>query len=377
MTNGAGAAYNLTTFHVTADLLTLTEEQVRAEILEFTLQDGPVELQPANFGITSARTDSLAFRAEIKSKILRLAYKTICNTLFIELCPGYSNQPHAALDHICQVHSHCNGNSVVSSVQSFYQQLMSTSRRFSSEHDYPVSVCAHFQDGLDPDLITGFHRLFPQHSTVQSLNAAHQWKTLREMLQAAQQAEDDFLTVTRIARKAVGLSQAFSATTTGGDLGNQATAGAYPSQAETTLTRYSGGGGYSTDGSTPSGGGESKRVYSCLSCGGHHPWSEFCNGKHMVICMNANNPGVHENAQKNIDRMKANHQKRHRANTKRKNLGTANLLDFDKAGQKHIQEQVLNVMGSCDVVIDHTSVASLVTTPSTVTTPAGCGRGHP
>jgi hypothetical protein len=70
--------------------------------------------------------------------------------------------------------------------------------------------------------------------------------------------------------------------------------------------------------------------------------------------MNANNPGVRENAQKNIDRMKANRQKRHRSNTKRKNLGTANLLDFDEAGQKRIQEQVLNAMGSRDVVSNHT-----------------------
>jgi hypothetical protein len=160
---------------------------------------------------------------------------------------------------------------------------MSASRPFSSQRDYPVSVCARFQDGHDPRLITGFCRLFPQYSTVQSLNTAHQLKTLQEMLQATQQAKDDFLTVTRVARKAVGLSQAFSATTTGG-VGNQATAGAYyPSQAETTLTRYSGGGGYSTDGTTPSGGGESKRVYSCFGCGGPHSWSEFRDGKHMVI----------------------------------------------------------------------------------------------
>jgi hypothetical protein len=68
----------------------------------------------------------------------------------------------------------------------------------------------------------------------------------------------------------------------------------------------------------------------------------------------------------NINCMKANHQKRHRANTKRKNLGTANLLDFDKAGQKRIQEQVLNAMGSCNVVSNHTSIALSVTTPSTV-----------
>jgi hypothetical protein len=93
--------------------------------------------------------------------------------------------------------------------------------------------------------------------------------------------------------------------------------------------------------------------------------------------VNANNPGVRENAQKNIDRMKTNRQKRHRANTKRKNLGMANLLDFNEAGQKRIREQVINALGSCDIVSNHTSVASSVTTPSTVAAPAGRGRGHP
>ena len=71
------------------------------------------------------------------------------------------------------------------------------------------------------------------------------------MLQAAQQAEDDILMVTHVSREVDGLSQAFSATTTGG-VGNQAMSGAYPRQAETTLTRYSGSGGYSTDGSSGS-----------------------------------------------------------------------------------------------------------------------------
>ena len=39
--------------------------------------------------------------------------------------------------------------------------------------------------------------------------------------------------------------------------------------------------------------------------------------------------------------MKANRQKRHRQNTKRKNLETANYSDFDSAGQERIREQVL------------------------------------
>jgi hypothetical protein len=43
-----------------------------------------------------------------------------------------------------------------------------------------------------------------------------------------------------------------------------------------------------------------------------------------------------------------------------------------------MREQVLNAMGSRNVISSHTSIASSsVTTPSTVATPAGCGRGHP
>ena len=60
MTNGVGNAYNLTTFHGTSDLITLDAQGVQREITNFTLQDGPVELQAASFGATSARTDSSA-----------------------------------------------------------------------------------------------------------------------------------------------------------------------------------------------------------------------------------------------------------------------------------------------------------------------------
>jgi hypothetical protein len=90
MMNGNGNAYNLTTFLGTAYLHTLTQQHIQAKILlDHTLQDGPVELQPASFGATSARTDSLAIQDKIQSKIICLAYQSICQTLFLELCPGF------------------------------------------------------------------------------------------------------------------------------------------------------------------------------------------------------------------------------------------------------------------------------------------------
>lgn len=100
MMNGTGNAYTLTTFHGMANLCTLDSQAVQHKITNFTLQDGPVELQGASFGATSARTDSSAIRNKIQEKILCLASSSICHTMFTELCPGYSNQPHAALEHI-------------------------------------------------------------------------------------------------------------------------------------------------------------------------------------------------------------------------------------------------------------------------------------
>jgi hypothetical protein len=200
MTNGAGTAYTLTTFHGARDLRILNPAQIKADILDHTLQDGPVELQAASFGVTSARTDSFSIQNEIQEKILRLAVAYICQMMFTKLCPGYSNQPHAALEHIRQVHADKDGNAVSSLVQAYYQQLMNASRPFLSQQEYPVSMCACFINGLNPRLLTGFRRNFLDHSVVRPLDAAHQRKVLQEMLQAAQTAEDDFLMITRVSR---------------------------------------------------------------------------------------------------------------------------------------------------------------------------------
>jgi hypothetical protein len=374
MTNENRGAYNLMTFHGPDDLRTLSPADVKAQLLDKTLQDGPVELMPASFGLRTARTGGEALRTEIDQKILKLAFRTVCHTLFLELCPGYSTQPHAALDHIRQVHMDKDGNQVISSVQSYFQQLMSAARPFTNQRDFPISVCAKFIDGLDSRLLTGFRRFFPGYSNVQSLNATHQRKVLQEMLQAAQQAEDDLASVQRVAREAVGLSQAFVSS------GSSVASTAFPSQAEKTLAKYSyQGSGASTDGSRASESAGSKNgkvgLWPCFGCGGPHPWSKFVDGKYVIICPNKDNPGVAQNAAKGIERMRKNRKKRHAQNVKRKNLGTANFSDFDEAGQKRIREQVLQTIGGREVG-DGASVASSVTTPSTLAPGGGAGRGR-
>jgi hypothetical protein len=116
MTNGKGNAYNLMTFHGPDNLRTLSPANVKEQLLDKTLQDGPVELMPASFGLRMARTTGEALCTKIDQKILKLAFRTVCHILFLELCPGYSTQLHAALNHIRQVHVDKDENQVVSSV---------------------------------------------------------------------------------------------------------------------------------------------------------------------------------------------------------------------------------------------------------------------
>jgi hypothetical protein len=206
LVNGNGMQYSITTFIGPGDLRTLSPPEVRAQILDLMIQGDPLNLLPPSFNMRSARTDSIALRMVINQKIIRLVSPTICNTLFTELCPGYSSQPHAALEHICQVHTDAAGNQVISTVQAYFQQLMSAACPFSSQQSFPVSVCQRFMDGLNPRLLTGFRRCFPDHSIIQAFDGSHQRRTLQLMLKATQQAEDNFTSTQRIARDAIGLS---------------------------------------------------------------------------------------------------------------------------------------------------------------------------
>ena len=53
ITNKKGNAYNLMTFHRPSDLGMLSPTDVKEQLLE-KMQDGPVELMPASFGLRTA-----------------------------------------------------------------------------------------------------------------------------------------------------------------------------------------------------------------------------------------------------------------------------------------------------------------------------------
>ena len=133
---------------------------------------------------------------------------------------------------------------------------------------------------------------------------------------------------------------------------------AFPCQAKTTLTKYSQSGG--NRGGNCQG---ERRPLTCFGCGGRHPWSEYIEGKHVVKCPNKLNPGVQDNAQRSLEKYRAARKKQREKNSKKRNLATTNLSDFDKVSQQGIKEKVLQSTTKGDVD-ESTSVISAVTLQS-------------
>jgi hypothetical protein len=96
------------------------------------------------------------------------------------------------------------------------------------------------------------------------------------------------------------------------------------SVAETTIRHY--GGEESTRSAY-----EAKRQPGkpeCFGCGGPHHWSKMTDNKYVVICPHANEPGIREKADLNIQKYQAWKKKNLRNNQKRRNLNTVNWEDF-------------------------------------------------
>jgi hypothetical protein len=82
--------YCLTIFLGADDIRTTAASDFAQDILATTLQDGPIDLICPDFNLTSAKTDLAAIKAAINSKIIRLATPLFLDSLFNQLCPGYS-----------------------------------------------------------------------------------------------------------------------------------------------------------------------------------------------------------------------------------------------------------------------------------------------
>jgi hypothetical protein len=277
LNNGVGVANNLTTWHGVDDLSTLSIADICLLILDVVIQNGPIALLHADFNLGEANIDSNGLVEKIHAKILKLGFNHIAHSIFAQLCPNYSDQPHAALDLIQQSGISPDGQLVTSSVIEFYQCIMNASRPFQSQRTYPVSICDVFIQKLDHRITASFQKNYPAHATTHRLDTTYQRQQLSIILSAAQSAEDEVRQVQDIARSLVGQGQGFFMQPL---YGQQIFA--YPSQAETTLTQYAGG---------DVGGRPPQKYWGCGSL--DHVWRR-ARGK--ILCPKKDDPTVQKRA---------------------------------------------------------------------------------
>jgi hypothetical protein len=280
MTNKNGGAYTLVSYLGLANLHTLTPPKVKAQILDVCLQDGPVLLQASNFNLATANTDANAFAIDNKRKILKIAWHQICTSIFNEICPKYSNQPQAALEHIKQSYQDGNGNVVCTPAFGYYQRMMNAMQPFAGDECFPISICNKLIDGIDQRLVPIFHRHYQAYAVIHDLQALYQQSRVPLILSAMKLAKDEVQSIATIAHSSVG-GQAFTYS-----------ANVYLSQAESTLSHHSSGykldglSGYCTNDTNGSRGlGKSDH---CFGCKGVHPWMK----DGIIVCPNCNQPGV-------------------------------------------------------------------------------------
>jgi hypothetical protein len=149
MANGIGGNYNLTSWLGANDLSLLAKEDDRTAILKPCLRDGPITLSTADFNLAEANVDDKTIHETINAMILKLGFQQICASIFQQLCPGYSNQPHAAIEHIRQTAQGPDGQLVTALVIKYYQRMLNALRPFATEKTYAISVCNCFIQGLD------------------------------------------------------------------------------------------------------------------------------------------------------------------------------------------------------------------------------------
>jgi hypothetical protein len=233
-------------------------------------------LSSADFNLGDANIDAVTIHKNIHAKILHLSFKQIAASIFVQLCPSYSDQPHAVLEHIRQMLTGASGQPVTASIIECYQRMTNAAHPFATERHYAISVCNRFIQGLDCTLMPQFQRIYPQHSSPHDLAGAYQCQMFPVILAAVQAAGDKCQQIQDIARKIV-TSQGFF-------MQDTPSAKAQPSQAEMTMAQYKEGTQF-----------KERVELHCWGCSGNQTWMHHG----VITCPCGTEPQVLAKAKEN------------------------------------------------------------------------------
>ncbi len=258
MVNSHSNVYKLITWLGANDRGTLTPVQTRTNILKPCLHDGPITLRTVDFNLNNIQINDTLIVETIQAKILKIGLKQICASIFQHLCPGYSNQSHAAIRHVRQSLNGPDGQLV-------NQRMLNAARPFATQHTYAISICNNFIQGLDH--VSSAHSVASIPTTLLSTTSpARTSSQILIILTAAQAAEDEVKKMQDVACGMLG--QGFYSNIIGGG-----EVPAFSSQAKKTQSRRS------KD--------REHLPLQCFGCSSPHPWMK----DKKIICPKGMEPG--------------------------------------------------------------------------------------
>ena len=217
------------------------------------------------------------------------------------------------LDPIWQSYIDADGTQIRLTAQVYYTTFLNAVCSFYDLKGYPIDIAGIFMDHIDPSLTKGFRMNYPNFGKDRSQATITQHTLITEMLNALIKAKASVSNILEVVGVARGGEQFLAGTPSG------ETALSFPSVAEQTITRYTGGDD-STKGSGTTAGSFIKR--KCWGCGLPHPWSKKEKRKFVVICPNANKPGIRKHAAAQIKDFQEQKGCKHANGSKRKNVNT-------------------------------------------------------
>ena len=149
VTSGGGQIRQLTTWHKTADLSTLTLEEISTEILDKTFQTCPVLLKRSALNL-EVETESDQINKKISERMNGIAWMLIVDAIFSELYPNFSSNPQAPLKLIKQTAQDENGGTVTLAGSEYYRRFQLATSPLMTGSKLKLDLTSTFLDGLNP-----------------------------------------------------------------------------------------------------------------------------------------------------------------------------------------------------------------------------------
>jgi hypothetical protein len=236
-------------------------EDWEQDVLFLVPQDGPIDLVEAAFNVATASIDEEVIMDRINKAILKIAKSTILASIFSQTCPNFTNKPQAAVESLWQSFTYAEGNHHHYTIAIFSSMFMAALRPMVDYTVYPIDTVNLYINRLDDDIINVLKELYPRHSEPHDRAGCIQCQQLAEVIRLSDIAETRVNNMKSIVSHHMG--QAF-------------TAPVLPSQAETTLNRYSAPKSPGSPGKRPAQERPLAEDQECFGCGkkGDHPFSK-------------------------------------------------------------------------------------------------------